>query len=154
MKKILYLSISKFPLAGLAGAIHAGRLPDGEEPAGNALWRLPFIHPEQHREGEFMVLGEDGVGNQIYALSVPGDRALIDRLLRSFHSIFQRAPDELHIIYIECRDNAFLLAGQVLCRAAFFAPLGRLFILAGIKNIYGSLSRLVNEQKKGRGKLP
>jgi len=122
--------------------------------AGSELWSLPFININNKNEGEIITLGEDGQGNKIFALSVQGDRELINRLIESFLSIFKHAPDDLHIVNIRFRDNGFLLAGRILCRAAFFAPLGRLFVLAGVKKIYGPLSRLVNDQKDGKGKLP
>lgn len=153
MKKILYFSASKFPLAGLAGAIHAGSLPAGKIPSGAALWRLPFIDPGKNIEGRIIPLGEDRTGNQIFALSVPGDSALFKRLIVSFSAIFKRV-DDLQLIHINCRDNVFLLAGLVLCRTAFFAPLGRLLIFTGIKKVYGALSRLANEQKNRKEKLP
>ncbi|MCG9967707.1 DUF3189 family protein [Pelotomaculum terephthalicicum JT] len=154
MKKILYVSGSKFPLAGLAGAIHSGSLPAGKEPAVSALWSLPFMKLNKNNEGEIISLGEDEQGNKIFALSIKGDRALINRLIDSFISIYQRAPEELYMVDIKFRENYLLRAGQILCRSVILTPLGRTIVLAGVKKIFDSLNQLVHEQKQGKGKLP
>lgn len=112
------------------------------------------MNSNKSSEGEIISLGEDRQGNKIFALSVKGDRELFNRTIDSFISIFDRAPDDLYMVDIKFRDNCFLRAGQILCRSAILAPLGRAIVLAGVKKIYDSLSRLVNDQKDGKGKLP
>ncbi|MDF9407365.1 DUF3189 family protein [Pelotomaculum isophthalicicum JI] len=153
MKKILYFSSSKFPIAGLAGAIHSGMLPEGKESAVSVLWNLPFMNSNQNSEGVIISLGEDKQGNKIFALSVKGDRELINRLIESIISIFKRAPDELYLVNIKFKENSFVRTGWRLCHSALLAPLGRAIIIACFKKIYVSLSQLVSDQKEVTGKL-
>jgi len=108
----------------------------------------------KNNEGEIISLGEDEQGNKIFALSIKGDRALINRLIDSFISIYQRAPEELCMVDIKFRENYLLRAGQILCRSVILTPLGKTIVLAGVKKIFDSLNQLVHEQKQGKGKLP
>lgn len=154
MKRILYFSDSKFPLAGLAGAIHTGRLPAGREPGSSELWSLPFLNSEKSEEGKIISLGEDGLGNKIYAFSVKGERGMVPRLVKSFLKIYKIPEDELSLLDTGLRDNGFLLAGGLLCRFGLLNPLGRFFIMTGVKKIYGRLTRLVQDVKAGLANLP
>jgi len=153
LKKILYFSGSKFPIAGLAGAIHSGMLPEGKKSAASVLWNLSFMNLNKNSEGVIISLGEDQQGNKIFALDVKGDRELINRLIESIVSIFKRAPDELDLVNIEFGENSFTRIGWRLCRSSLLAPLGRAIVTACFKKIYVSLSQLVNEQKDAAGKL-
>lgn len=151
MKNILYFSDSKFPLAGLAGAIHSGLLPVGRFPAGKELWNLHFLNLKKNWEGKILSLGEDRQGNKIYALSVKGERGMINRLVESFLMIYHIPDNELRLVDSRLKENGFLLAGRMLGRVGF---LGRFFSFLGIKLAYSELTRLIQNEKKGLAKLP
>lgn len=154
MKRIVYFSDSKFPLAGLAGAIHTGRLPAGREPGGSELWSLPFLNIKKSGEGKIISLGKDGQGNEIYALSVKGERGMVYRMVESFLAIYKIPEDDLSLVDSGVRDNGFLLAGRLLCRSDLLTPLGRFFASIGVKKSYGKLAQLVLDVKTGLANLP
>lgn len=154
VKRILYFSDSKFPLAGLAGAIHTGRLTAGREPGGSELWSLPFLSLKNSREGNIISLGKDDLGNEIYALSVKGERGMVYRLVESFLTIHKIPEEELSLVDSGVRDNGFLLVGRFLCRSNFLTPLGRFFASIGVKKTYGRLAQLVLDVRAGLANLP
>lgn len=154
MKRILYFSDSKFPLAGLAGAIHTGCLPVGRKPGGSELWNLPFLNLRKSREGKIISLGKDEQGNEIYALSVKGERGMIYRLVESFLTVYKIPESELRLIDSGVRDNGFLLVGRLLCRSDLFTPFGRFLASVGIKKTYSGLTQLVLDIKSGLANLP
>lgn len=154
MKKILYFSDSKFPLAALAGAIHTGRVPFGTEQAGREIWSLPFLNLKKSWEAKIIPLGEDNQGNKIYALSVKGERGMVYRLIQSFLHMYKIPAEELRLVDSGFRDNGFLLAGGVLGRLNVLAPLGRFLVSLGLKKMYGPMSFLVKEVKTGLADLP
>lgn len=154
MKKILYFSDSKFPLAGLAGAMHTGRLPLDREPESSELWSLPFLNLKKRWEGKVVSLGEDGQGNKIYALSVKGELGMVHRLVESFLRMYKIPESELDLVDSGVRDNGYLLAGGLLCRFNFTAPLGRYLAARGVKKTYDGLTQLVADVKTGLANLP
>ncbi|NLI11898.1 MAG: DUF3189 family protein [Peptococcaceae bacterium] len=153
MKRILYFSDSKLPLAALAGAIHTGRLPAGRVPGKSQLWGQLFLNIRDG-EGNVVSLGSDEQGDKIYALSVKGERGMVHRLVESFQSIYNIPEDELNLVDSGVRDNLYLLAGRLLCGSRFLAPLGYSLAAAGIKKIYGRLAELVHDVKTVRSNLP
>ncbi len=153
MKRILYFSDSKLPLAALAGAIHTGRLPAGGEPGQSQLWGQPFLNI-RNGEGNIVSLGDDEQGNKIYALSVKGERGMVYRLLESFISIYKIPDGELNLVDSGIRDNLYLLAGRLLCGSRFLAPLGYSLATVGIRKIYGRLTQWVLDVKAVRSNLP
>lgn len=100
-------------------------------------------------EGRIFFLGDDDLGNKIYAVSVKGERGMVLRLVNSFLSIYKIPQDKLYLVDCGISDNCFLLAGRLLLRFNLLAPLGRFFIFGGIKKIYGRLAQLVSEVKDG-----
>ena len=155
--KILYFSDSTYPLAALAGAIHTGSLPIGKKPGGS-FWRLPFLNFKENGEGQdngagkILSLGKDSQGNDVYALSVKGERGMIYRLVESFLGMYEIKESELSLIDSGVRDNLYLLAGSFFCRSNYLAPLGRYLTSIGVKKHYGRLSQLVSEITTGLGK--
>lgn len=97
-------------------------------------------------------MGKDERGNDIYGLSVKGERGMPFRLIESFLRIYQIPRSNLLIIDSGVGDNWFLLAGRLLDKAGFLAPLGRFFTNSGIKKIYGELARLSVDVKEDLGK--
>ena len=97
-------------------------------------------------------MGKDDRGNDIYALSVKGERGLPYRLVESFLRIYQIPRSNLLMVDSGVSDNWFLLAGCLLNRTGLSAPLGRFFTYTGIKNLYGELTRLSTGVKDGLGK--
>lgn len=154
MKRILYFSDSKFPLAGLAGAIHTGQLPAGREPEVSELWTLPFMNLKRSREGQILSLGEDGQGNKVYALSVKGEQGMVHRLVQSFLTIYKIPENELSLVDSGVRDNGYLLAGGLLCRLGLTASLGRYLVSLGVKRTYRPLTQLVADVKSALTNLP
>jgi hypothetical protein len=150
-KKILYFSNSRFPVAALAGAIHTGRLSLKKQDTGNYP-DLPFLNIRSGGEGEIFVMGRDEWGNDVYALSVKGERGMPYRLVDSFLRIYQINRGNVLVVDSGVGDNWFLLTGRLLGRLGFPAPLGRFFTCAGIKKLYGELSRLIAEVKALLGK--
>lgn len=153
MKRILYFSDSKLPLAALAGAIHTGRLSAGERPGQSRLWGQPFLNIK-NGEGNIVALGDDDLGNKIYALSVKGERGMVCRLVESFLSIYDIPEGELNLVDSGVRDNLYLLTGRFLCRSRFFAPLGHLLSTVGLEKIYGRLTQRVLDIKSAQLNLP
>lgn len=153
MKRILYFSDSKLPLATLAGAIHTGRLPAGGDPGQSRLWGQPFLNIK-NGEGKIVSLGNDEQGNKIYALSVKGERGMVYRLVESFLSIYNIPDGELNLVDSRVRDNLYLLTGRFLCKSKFLAPLGCSLATVGIKKIYGRLTQWVLDVKTARSNLP
>ncbi len=153
MKRILYFSDSKLPLAALAGAIHTGRLPAASVPDQSLLWGQPFLNIRDG-EGNILSLGSDEQGDKIYALSVKGERGMVYRLVDSFLNIYNIPEEELNLIDSGVRDNLYLLTGRFLCGTRFLAPLGYSLATAGIRKIYGRLAEWVFDVKKTRSKLP
>ena len=151
--KILYFSASRFPLAALAGAIHTGRLPAGELPARDQLWDLLSLNIRDGA-GRIISLGQDDAGNKVYALSVKGERGMIYRLVESFLHIYNIPEAEMIMVDNNFQDNIFLQSGQLLCRLAFFAPLGCLLSGIGIKNLYSGLADWALEIKASAANLP
>ncbi|HOV78648.1 MAG TPA: DUF3189 family protein [Bacillota bacterium] len=154
MKKILYFSNSKFPLAGLAGAIHAGSLPLGREPEASEIWGLQSLNIERCDEGKILSLGSDERGNEIYALSVKGERGMTHRLVESFLEIYGIPEDGFRLVDTGMKDNLYMLAGRALFCFRFLLPVARFFAYAGIKKSYAGLSRLVSDVRCGTANLP
>ncbi|MCL6635141.1 MAG: DUF3189 family protein [Peptococcaceae bacterium] len=154
MKRILYFSDSRFPLAGLAGAIHTGLLPAEREPGGSELWSLPFLNSKKSGGVEIIHLGRDGRGVEVYALSVKGELDMVRRLVESFLDVFNIPAGELDLVDTGAGESLTLRAGFFLCRLRFFAPMGRFLVSAGVKKIYSRLARLVLDAGAGPADLP
>ncbi len=146
--KILYFSGTMFPLAVLAGAIHTGRLSIEEPPGGSELKELLSLN-SRGGEGQIVPLGEDDVGNKIYALSIRGEQDMICRLVRSFLCIYNIQKAEMKMVDCTLRDNIFLQSGKLLFRFAPLAALGCLLSRMGIKKLYGELADWVLAVKSG-----
>lgn len=154
MKKILYFSGSKFPLAGLAGAIHTGSLPLGREPSGSEIWNLWFMNMKKGEEGKIIALGKDEWDNEIYALSVKGERGMPFRLVKSFLSIHEISEDKLSFVDTGLNDNLLILAGKMFRQVSFLIPAGQFLTLLGIKKFYPRLTNLVIDIRTGLANLP
>lgn len=141
-KKVLYFSSSRFPVAAVAGAIHTGRLTASLVQKPGNYRKLPFSNMRSGSEGEIFVIGRDDRGNDIYALSIKGERGMPYRLIDSFLEMYQIERGELLIVDTGVGDNWLLLAGRLLDRLGFPAPLGHFFTCAGIKKLYMELARL------------
>ncbi|WP_192895243.1 DUF3189 family protein [Pelotomaculum sp. FP] len=139
-------------MAIVAGAIHTGRLPAGKDPGAVSFRELPFLNMQDGGEGEIFVIGKDDRGNDIYALSIKGERGMPHRLVESFLRIYKIPRGNLLMIDSGVGDNFFLLAGRLLNRAGFLAALGRFFTYTGIKKMYGELTRLSAGVRDGLGK--
>jgi hypothetical protein len=148
-KKVLYFSNSRFPLAIVAGAIHTGKLPEGKDPGAGNFRNLPFLNMKDGGEGKIFVLGKDDRGNDIYALSIKGERGMPYRLVESFLNINKIPRNSLLMVDSRVGDNWFLLAGSLLSRIGLGASLGYLFAYAGIRKLYGELTRLSTQVKDG-----
>jgi len=153
VKRILYFSDSKLPLAALAGAIHTGRLPAGGDPGQSQLWGQPFLNIK-NGEGKIVSLGDDEQGNKIYALSVKGERGMVYRLVDSFLSIYNIPDGELNLVNSGVRDNVYLLAGRLLCGSKLLAPIGYSLAMVGIRKLYGRLTQWVLDVKTAQSNLP
>lgn len=94
------------------------------------------------------------MGNKIYALSVKGERGMVYRLVESFLCIYSIPEGELGLVDSGVKDNVYLLAGRLLCRSKFLAPLGYFLATIGIGKLYGRLSQLVLDVKTARANLP
>ncbi|BAF59792.1 MAG: DUF3189 family protein [Pelotomaculum sp.] len=154
MRKIIYFSDSKFPLAALAGAIHAGLLTAEGKPERGKLWELPFMNLRKNKEGKIITLGKDVRGSEIFAISVKGERGMVYRLIESFLEMYKIKEGELRLIDSGIKDNWLLLAGLFLCRSNFLSPVGRLLASAGIRKAYGRLAKLVQDVKAGLTNVP
>ena len=149
--KILYFSESIYPLAGLAGAIHTGRLAAGEKPDKN-FWSQPFLSIKKNDPGKVLSLGKDARGNDVYALSVKGERGMVYRLVNSFLGLYGIGENELSLVDSGAGDNFYLLAGLLFCRFHLLAPLGRYLIFCGVKKHYGRISQLTFDVQSRFGK--
>ncbi len=105
-------------------------------------------------EGKILSLGKDDLGNDVYALSVKGERGMLYRLVDSFLGMYGIGESELNLIDSGIRDNLYLLAGVFFCRLPLLAPLGRPLILAGLKKHYSRLAQLTAEVRMGLVNLP
>jgi hypothetical protein len=151
-KKVFYFSNSRFPVAIVAGAIHTGRLPAGKDPGAGSFRELPFLNMQDGGEGEIFIIGKDDRGNDIYALSIKGERGMPHRLVESFLRLYKIPRSSLLMVDSGVGDNLFLLAGRLLNRVGFLASLGRFFTYTGIKKIYGELTRLTAGVRDELGK--
>lgn len=154
MKKIIYFSDSKFPLANLAGAIHTGRLPAGKEPEQGELWSLPFLNSKNIPEGKITYLGDDTQGNKIYGLNVKGEQGIVHRMVESFLYIHKIPQEQVNLIDSGIRDNGLLLAGGLFCRFNITGSFGRYLTTLGVKKTYDGLTRLVADVQKGMVNIP
>jgi hypothetical protein len=118
------------------------------------LWSLPFLNLKKSWQGKIISLGKDGLGNEIYGLSVKGERGMVHRLVESFLSIYKIPEGEVRLVDSGAEDNLLLLAGMLMCRSKFLTPLGRLLASAGIRKPYGGIVGLVLEVKAGLANLP
>lgn len=150
-KKVLYFSNSRFPVAIVAGAIHTGKLPAEKDPDPGNLRKLPFLNMQKDEEGKIFGLGKDDCGNDIYALSIKGERGMPYRLVESF-LIINKIPRNSLIMVDSGKDNGFLSAGRLLNRIGFPASLARYFTYTGIGKLYRELTRLCNGVKDSLGK--
>ena len=153
MNKVLYFSDSKFPLAGVAGAIHTGLLPMKGKSVTGEMWDLQFLNSKS-RVDRIVCLGDDELGNRVYALSVKGEQDMVFRLIDSFLEIYNIPAQELVLVDSGFKDNLLLLVGRVLCRSRILTPLGRYLMSAGVKQSYAGLVRLVQDVKASRANLP
>lgn len=154
MKKIIYFSDSRFPLAGLAGAIHTGNLPLERDPTSREIWNQQFMNTRKTEEGKIIPLGKDEWENEIYALSVKGERGMPFRLVSSFLSMHKIPEDKLSLIDTGLRDNLFIAAGKILIKIKIFIPLGKYLTFLGVKKCYPTLSKLVFDIRSGLANLP
>ncbi|MDD4237933.1 MAG: DUF3189 family protein [Desulfotomaculaceae bacterium] len=139
-------------MAAVAGAIHTGRLPAGKDPGAGNFRNLPFLNMQDGEEGRIFVMGKDGHGNEIYALSIKGERGMPYRLVESFLRINKIPRSNLLMVDSGVGDNFYLLAGRFFNRSGFLAPLGWFLTYTGIKKLYGELTRLSTVVRDGLGK--
>ncbi|HPU35263.1 MAG TPA: DUF3189 family protein [Bacillota bacterium] len=142
-----------FPLAALAGTIHTGRLMAGEKPDKN-IWSQPFLNIKKNDPGKVLSLGKDARGNDVYALSVKGERGMVYRLVESFLNMYGIGENELSFVDSGAGDSFFLLAGLYCCRFPLLVPLGRYLISTGLKKHYGRLSQLTVDVQSRLVNLP
>jgi ferredoxin len=66
--------------------------------------------------GKVLSLGKDARGNDVYALSVKGERGMVYRLVNSFLGLYGIGENELSLVDSGAGDNFYLLAGLLFCR--------------------------------------
>ena len=96
--------------------------------------------------------GEGCPGNDVYALSVKGERGMVYRLVNSFLGLYGIGENELSLVDSGAGDNFYLLAGLLFCRFHLLAPLGRYLIFCGVKKHYGRISQLTFDVQSRSGK--
>lgn len=100
-------------------------------------------------DGKIFDMGKDTYGNDIYALSIYGERGMPYRLIESFLRIYSIPPGNLLVVNSKVGDNWFLLAGRLLEKIGLLASLGCFFTCTGIKKMYGELRRLSSGVRDG-----
>ncbi len=98
-------------------------------------------------EGRIIPLGNDPAGNSVFALSVKGERGMVHRLVESMLAIYNIPQEEIALVDSEVSDNMYLMAGGTLCRSSFFAPVGQLIAMAGLRKIYERLTQWAADVK-------
>lgn len=150
--KILYFSNSRFPLAAVAGALHAGLLPRGGGQNSLSLNGLQFLNPKDYHEGQIITLGNDIFNNDIYALAVKGDSGMPLRLVASFLRLNGLPAGSLLLVDCGVCDNWWLLAGNLLNKLRLTKKLGPVLICAGINKHYKTLVELTDRVKDSLAK--
>jgi hypothetical protein len=110
------------------------------------------LNIKKNDPGKVLSLGKDARGNDVYALSVKGERGMVYRLVNSFLGLYGIGENELSLVDSGAGDNFYLLAGLLFCRFHLLAPLGRYLIFCGVKKHYGRISQLTFDVQSRSGK--
>lgn len=149
--KVIYSCYWGSCLALAAASLHLGFL---NEFHAEDILKLPdFGKMNYDKLGRLFYMGTDMYGRKVYIIGSKKSGKIIERAYNGFAKIYGIGKNCLQFVELSGLNNFYISLGLLISRVNMFNRIGMMFLLLGLKKVYGDLNRIVEKTKREPDKM-
>jgi len=147
--KIIYYCYGGSHSSVTAAAIHLGYLMPDQKPTPDALMRVPLFDRQTDKDyGKFVLLGQDEMGNEVYACGCRSLGSKIEKTLQGVAKITDTPVDDVVFVDTLKGVNNLMRVGGFLSRKLRLVAIGRPIVIKGTLDAFNGFVKIVEDVKE------